>query len=673
MSIVWLHRCRWLASLLMIGLIQRVAPWVRADDPAWFKLDGTPEASLGLEVDGSSETTHISGVNSVYDTLFITPTVGLRTSGSIYHPNLLSFDLDGELGWGWDNMSTTSPGYRQTINESAELNRYLVEINLLEAKPYNASFFAAEDHTYRDYGSFDTFTVDSSRYGGRINWNTDNLSINTDFGYRDEKDTGLSDSSEVAETYFNFIGINKRQSGQTTLTFRYDQFDNILIFASPLTSLTESAAVADSETFGRRKQITAATGVSYSHSEFGGQQTETLNGNEDITINHRPNLDSYLMLNFAYNYLHPESETVLQGVYGVRRQFYESLTLNLDAHGSYQDNSDLLSSGTTGIYGLELTENYTKRLRSWGRLTLGAGIIADHEVDNSSGSAAATAGEVHQLYLPTSPNYRPVYLTQPRVIDSTIQVAAAGVPLVEATDYQVITSGQLTEIQLVVPPSSHLQTLLQTNDNLTVSVTYQSDSLITDSFNSLNASVQVRLDLFGKFGIYGRMNWLDNDAPPTVLTQTLTDLVGGVDYNWRWLRAGAEYEGFDSNFSQYQAYRFYQDCDFRLNDRSSLSLNFNESFYHYPGSGDQTQYQFLTRYSVQLWSSVAWYVQGGCSLQDVLGSEELEGSAQTGLSWSRGKLSIRTGYEYNNQSTTSASWTETLEKNRLFAYLKRTF
>ncbi|HUC85921.1 MAG TPA: hypothetical protein VL970_12065 [Candidatus Acidoferrales bacterium] len=672
MNVAWYYRWRWLAGLLLLGVMQRLAPWVRADEPSWFSLNGIPEPNVGLEVDGSEETMRINGVNSVYDTLFITPTVGLKGSGSIYHPNLLAFDFDGDLGWGLNQMTTTSPGYRQSINEYDVLDRYLVDINLLQEKPYNASFFASQDHTYRDYGSFDTFTVDSTEDGGRINWNSGDYSINTDFGYRDETDTGLIDSSEVRETYFNFVGINKRKSGQTTLTASWEQFDNILNFGS-ITSQSESVGIADSETFGSRQQITAATGVSYSHADYADQKTDTINATENVNIHHTPNIDSFLVFDYQLADQNPASDTYVQSDVGVRHQLYESLTSTLDVHGSYQDNSAAGASSSTDLYGIGLSENYVKRLQSWGHLTMSGGIVADHVDDSATGSAVGTIDETHQVYLPTSAQYRPVYLNQPQVIASSIQVTAGGQLLVEGSDYEVIPSGDLTEIRLITPPSSHLQQLLGTSDNLAISVSYQSDSAINASYEQLTSNYQIRLDLFGRFGIYGRMNWLENDAPPIVLTQTLTDFVGGVDYNWRWLRAGAEYEDYDSNYSQYTALRFFQSANFNLDRRSNLSLNLDETFYDYAQEGDQTLYQLMTRYSVKLWSSLSCYVQGGASLQDVFGTQQVIGSAQTGFSWSYGKLSVRAGYEYNSQSIKSGAVTENLEKDRVFLYLKRTF
>jgi hypothetical protein len=299
--------------------------------------------------------------------------------------------------------------------------------------------------------------------------------------------------------------------------------------------------------------------------------------------------------------------------------------------------------------------------------------VGDQQDDSSTGGTVSSIDEAHQLYLPTSAQYRPVYLNRPEVIAGTIQVTANNQLLVEGTDYDVVTSGDLTEIRLIVPASSHLQTLLGTSDNLSVSVSYESNSGINASYESLTSSFEIRLDLFGQFGIYGRVNWQDNNAPSTVLTQTLTDLVGGVDYKWRWLRTGAEYEDYDSNFSKYDALRFFQSMDFSLERRSTLGINLNETYYHYPASGDQTVYQFVTRYSVQLWSGLSCYVQGGAALENVYGTKQVNGSAQTGFNWMYGKLSVRAGYEFNTQSTTTGEFSEDWEKNRIFAYLKRTF
>jgi hypothetical protein len=364
----------------------------------------------------------------------------------------------------------------------------------------------------------------------------------------------------------------------------------------------------------------------------------------------------------------------LQGSYGLRHQLYESLTSHLDAHGNYEDSSSFSSTATNDRYGLGWSENYSKRLSRWGHLSVGTGIVADHQDYNSSGGIIPVIGEAHTLYLPGSPDYRPEYLPHPAVI-TVMDVYAGPQKLTRDSDYRIVQSGELTEVQLIFPASAVVAPLLQgpNLDSLNVTVTYQYHAPNNASFESLNSSLQIRLDLPGHLGLYGRMNWLANNAPTTVLTETLTDTIAGVDYSWRWLRTGAEYEDYDSNFSKYEAWRFFQDLTFHPDDVSTLSVDFLQTFYTYPNRGSQTQYQFLTRYNVQLLFSLAWYVEGGYSLQNVLGTDESLATAKTGLSWSRGKLSLRTGYEFNSQTTSSGQWTEDRVRNRFYAYMKRTF
>jgi hypothetical protein len=665
------NRWRWPAGLLLVLMSHRL-PSLRAEEPRWFKLNGFPQASLALESESSIETTKVGGPEYTYEHSYITPLIGLRTSGSVYHPNLLVFDLDGDFGWGWDWMNTSGASGSTSRVESREMKRYLAQFNFLRAKPYNASFFAAEDHTFRDYGTFDTFSVDSQRYGGRVNYNNRKISLNTDFGYRNEQSDGLTSSSELSELYFNFMGIHRRESGQTTVNARVDSFDNSVNSGPHFRSLSESIGISDAETFGSRKHISAATGVSYGQSEYDGQTTQTINANENVTVNHRPNLDSFLVLDFAHNHLRPITDVRVQGTAGLRHQLYESLTSSADVHGSYQDTSGGGGSATSDRYGISLNEQYTKRLAGWGRLTAGLGGVLDHQDQRSSGSSFTTFGEDHLVYLPTSPSYLPVYLNNPRVLAGSIHVRIGPELLVELTDYEVITTGELTEIRFIVPPSAHLAPLL-TGDSATISVTYESEPLNNASFESLNISAQIRLDLFGCLGLYTRLNWMDNNASDEVLVQTLTDWVAGVDYTWNWLRMGAEYESYDSNFSQYQAVRLYENLTFRPSPRSTLSLNFSETFYQYGGGNDQSQYMFLSRYSTTIWGGISWYLEGGCSFHNVMGTDSIQGSARTGLLWARGKLSFRVGYEFNAQTSSSGSFSEDRQKNRFFAYMKRTF
>ena len=664
------HRHRWLAGLSVASFAAGLVPALRAQDTQWLQLNGLPQVSMGVEVEGSTQETKVGGGSSTYDQLSITPLVGLHTTGSIYHPNLLTFDLSGDLGWSWDNMSSSGSGPVQTQNESAELLRYLAEINLFSTQLYNASFFAAQDHSYRDYGSFNTYTVDATRYGGHMNWTDGTLTLNADLGYRNENASGLSDSSDLTELYLNFLGIHKRKFGQTTLTLQANQMENVLNYGSSLDTTSWSLGVSDSETLGSRRQISTSTALSYSQSESSGQQVDTFNASENVVVNHQPKLESYLMMNFNRSELQPIASSQVQGTAGVRHQLYDSLTSSLEVHGTHENDTAPTGDSTFDQYGLGLNENYTKRLQSWGRLAIGVGVVADHQEQNSPAGIQTWFAEPHQIYQLSSPNYQKQFLNHP-LVNNVIEVQSGSYTL-PVSDYQVLQSGDLTEVRLVSSPSFPTASLM-TNGALAVTITYQSESPGSSAYDTFNASAQVRLDLWNQIGIYGRLNWLDNNAPPAVLAQTLTDLVGGVDYKRKWFRTGAEYESYDSDFTQYQALRFFQNFDFVLSDASSLGIDFNETFYHYPENGDQTQYQFVSRYNARLPLNLTWYLNAGALVQEISGNEQLQALARTGISWTRGKLSLRAGYEYNSQTTTSGSFTEELTKHYFFTYLRRSF
>jgi hypothetical protein len=649
-----------LAALLVLGAGKSGAePWSDGE-PRWLRLD-IPQASVGMDIEGLRENVTANSSTSTHESFLLVPEVGLRLQGSVYHPNLMTFDLSGQGGVGWAYDSVTSPGYSQVRNESQNLFTYLATVNFLSAKPYNATFSASQDHTYNNYDFFNTVTADSTRYGGRVAWSTKAFNLSTDVGYRDLYTSGLTGTSDVQETYLNFNGLSQRDHGSSTLTYSYDDFANQLNSGAAQTSLSQSVGTSDSETFGSRGQITASTGASYGWAEYTFQHTETFNATENVTVKHRPNLETFLALNYQLSHLYPAASSMFQGTAGVRHQLYESLTSTLDVHGNYSDVSGDGSSALSDRYGVGLSEAYSKRLGSWGRLSLGGSAIVDHEDHNSSGAGALTiVNEAHVLQDTTV-----TFLSNPRVLTSTILVTGSGgVPVyVNGVDYRVMPEGELTQIQRI-PTSVNLL------NGASILVSYQSDSLYTSSFDTLNGSAQFRLDLFNLVGLYGRLNVVDNNAPSEALAETLTDLVGGADVSWRWLRAGAEYEDFDSSFTKYRAARIFETFSFQLGGASHLGLNFNQVFYRYPSEQQQTQLQFIGQFRTQLSSWLSWNVEGGYYRQDALGIQQDLAAASTSLVLTWGKLTFKAGYQYNYQWIEPA---ERRDRNFFYVQLKRDF
>ena len=241
-----------------------------------------------------------------------------------------------------------------------------------------------------------------------------------------------------------------------------------------------------------------------------------------------------------------------------------------------------------------------------------------------------------------------------------IVTGPGGIPTyVNGTDYRIISHGEMTEIQ-------RIPTSIALLDGSTILVSYSSDSSYTSSFDSINGSVSVRIDFFSLVGVYGRYNAMDNNAPPEALAQTLSDWVGGVDVTWRWLRAGVEYEDYDSNFSQYCGTRIFQSLSFQLSDRSNLSFNFNQVFYKYPYGPDQTQYQCIGVFNTQISSWLNGNLESGYYRQDAMGTSQDLAAARAGLIFTHGKLTLKLGYQYNYQMIQMGQQ----ERNRNFGYVQ---
>src|SRR5262249_7497567 len=126
-----------------------------------------------------------NGTSVTHDHLFVGPSLGFNAFGSIYHPNLLTYNINSEGAYGWarDSFSGSSSSSRY---EWDYLCRYDAISDLLDNKPYHASGFAGYDHSFRDNDFFSQVTVDTWRYGARSIWQAGSWTFNADYTHHDE-------------------------------------------------------------------------------------------------------------------------------------------------------------------------------------------------------------------------------------------------------------------------------------------------------------------------------------------------------------------------------------------------------------------------------------------------------------------------------------------------------
>jgi hypothetical protein len=629
-------------------------------EPRWLRVNFN-QASVGVETEVLRENYSVNGANpSVHKYWIATPLLGLRLDGSVYHPNLATFHFDGEGGAGWGQDSVTGPGSVTARNESQNLVRYIASIDFLSGKPYNAGAFATQDHNYSNYDFFNTAVVDSLRYGGRAAWNVKSFNLSLDAGNRQQEASGLTGTSFIADTYLNFNGLSQRDRGSSTLAYTYDDYRNRVNAEPTQQGVSQSFSASDSQTFGRNGQISASGGVGYGQADYSTSKLQTFNANANVIAQHSATLESFYNFNYVDNEQSPASSSLIQAMAGLRHQLYASLSSAVDVHGSFNNFSGSLSDGHNNLYGVALNERYSKNLTPWARLSLGGAVSLDHQDNQASGSVLTVLNESHVIS-----DIVPATLKYPHVILSTIVVTGpGGAPTYkQGTDYQVIQSGEMT--QLLRNPTS-----LDLPNDSQILVNYNSDSLYTATFESYTSGVQIRLDLFNTVGLYGRYNSLGNNAPPSVSVESLTDWVGGAEVSLSWLRAGAEYQDYNSNFSQYHATRLFQTFTFRPADDLTLGLDLNQIWYRYPTNPQEVQYRFMARADTQLNGWLAWNVEGGYYLREAMNVQQDLAAARTGLVMTWGKLIIRTGYQYNYELTQQSGL---LTRNFFYLHLRRVF
>jgi hypothetical protein len=665
--------------LILLGLLGLVAAsaWAQQweeDDKRWLRLN-YEQSSLGVEGQGLRET--ITGGNSApveHKSGYLTPLLGLRFNGSVYHPDFMTFDAAGEGGLGWSQDVVTSGNSTRYLPQNQNLLRYAINANWFNSGrvPYHAAFYANQDHSYNNYDFFNSATIDTRRYGGRASWHDKeawNLSL--DAGRRESDASSLNGFSKTADTFVNFNGLNQRARGSSTLNYSFDNYTSQLDLGGTQQGISQTIGGSDTQTFGARDQLTATLGASYGNSDYTSQQTEHISTLGNLIAHHSDSLESFVNLSYDRNDQTPAENSIFQGMAGVRHKLYESLTSTADVHGTANSFSNAGNNGYNDRYGAGLHEDYLKRLSAFARLNLGGFVVFDHINQQNSGNVLSIINESHVISDTT-----PASLKNPLVIQATIIVTGPnGFPTYALNkDYTLTLVGEITQL-LRVPTSLDLP------NNSPIFVSYEAQAPATSAYDAANYGLSARLDLWNTLGLYGRLNLMDNNAPAAALAETLTDWVAGAEVIHRWansatggldydVRAGVEYEDYDSNFTQYRSTRVFETFNLQPDAGSNLGLDLNQIFYRYPDDRKDTQYRFMLRYNSQLTAWLTWNAEGGYWWQDATGSQQNLASARTGLKFEWGKLTLRAEYQYNYQLT---QLTELRTGNYLFLQLRRVF
>jgi len=637
----------------------------RIEEPRWMKLR-ISEANAGVFAEGTFEETTFQNSSSsiTHNHLFIGPSLGLNMEGSIYHPYLFRFliNTEGAYGWGQDNTETPLGSLHRSRMEY--LGRFMGSADIFANKPFNVNIFGNYDHSYRDYDFFNRVVVDSLRYGTRLAYTKDDFTFNLSYTRQEEDASGLAGLSTSEQDVVAFQARHSRERGDTTLQYTYNEY-NRGDFGRIGAGSDHSVSLADSEKFGAQDQFRLNSSLSYNHRDFFQAPSDEMNGRANLTIDHRPNLSSAYDVGFDHYDSGNFNSENYTGQAQLRHQLYESLSSTLIGQIADYEVSDSFASGYTRRFGGGFSEGYTKRLGTEHRLNITMSLMLEH-VDQQS--ISTIENERHTFAVGVGgASLGGFFLNLPNVQESTVIVTDVNdsqPSFLAGLDYEVTTLGSRTLIQRL--PGSRIPA------NATVLVDYQADPTAAGSYESLNEVFQIRFDLWKNlWGIYARLNLYLNNAPLDLRVQNLTAYTFGTDVTWKWLRAGAEYEIYNSDQSDYRTMRLFQSFSFKPDSASSLGVELSESWSDYAEANrHEENYRFITLYHRRMTHRLRLNFDGGIHLRRGRHVDQTLATARPGIEYIIGKTTIRADYDYEYQLFLN---NEERSKHLFFLRMKRVF
>jgi hypothetical protein len=657
-----------LAALLLMTL-RAGAQYYRygavSDETRWITLD-VDRAALGVYAEGYEMDSSTKGAPDYHQSrYFVGPLIGLGLYGSVYHPNLLTYrlNIDGSLGYSEETYSGTVV---QKVDQLRYLGSFSGDVKLLDSRPFNGRLFTTYAHTYQDYDFFNRVYIDTLRYGGGVHYTVGQFSL-AGTVYRETQDstsygTPVKTDSRVATVEAS----QSRDSGGTSLVGTindYTRYDYGVLGNGQDYTLAGS----DSEDFGSRKQFHSVVNGSYNHTETSLIPSDLYAASGNLRIEHTDRLTSQYLVNYSRNSSQGTETDNLSGNATLRHQLYDSLTSEMLVEGyrySAGNGSDQLDSwqfgGGPGVH-------YVKQLSDSSRLSAYESVVLLHTDLESSGGLIQVVDEQHSFGSSAGGGPSGSFvLRQPNVVVSTILITDTGHQppggYIRGLDYDVIVNGQLVTIQRV--------TGSRMPDTVLVSYTFNASP--SGGYDTLNNACGLRLDFFNyHWSVFTRFNLNRNYGAGDIPVQDLNDFVAGTEGNWRFIRAGFEYEIYDSSLSPFQAMRLYQNFTFHPEDNSSLSLNFNETFTRYEAANRSDEnYTAILRYNRSLGRHLALNLDLGASQRVGPGVDQTLAVFRPQLQYSSGSLSATIGYDYGYDEYLN---TQTRIRNMGFIRIRKEF
>ena len=523
---------------------------------------------LMLELEGDETRTRLPGSRETRDvTEDWTPSIGFGLEGSVYHPRLLQFNGDFELGL-TQGKRRRDRGDAGVVEDDREFSvqRYNASLLFLRAKPYSLTVFGRRDVEQRDYDQFNRFDVDRDTYGARLRHVSTRLNWDLRVARTTEDVTNTDRPTHDDETLLTLDASYRRASDdRTSLRYSNRDFAREEAGLAGYDGVQQTLYVLDEAAFaGPAARLLSSLNLTDLNESHADSRSLTLR--EDYRRQPRPALGQ----GATYQYDRREAADVTtdqhEGEVYVEHRLFESLESRLDVQVEHSETREPGASDTSLRYGPGWGEHYAKRLGDAGRLGLDLELRLDRMERDAQGGSLRVLDESLQLT-----DGRPAVLSQPDVRRDSIVVTDVGGArfYTEGFDYRVVPRGAFTEIQRVfggaIPNGS------------VVRVDYTTRGAASDDLYRQEQRIGFELDLYERLlYLHGARRAVLHSSGDALVFQDHREHVLGVKSRWAGLEVGAEQVDYESDALSYEGPSYYAELSWD-HDATSLKLHAGRS------------------------------------------------------------------------------------------------
>ncbi len=365
----------------------------------------------------------------------------VRTSGDIYHPDLLNYDVMVGGGLAQQRLDSDELSGWNT----GPLDEYLLSAQILRSKPYSASLNASKSQDLIARQFLGPLQADRKSESATVVLRPESWPMSFQYSSSDTTQDGFDRS---ASDFFAYQDQRFRYSVDhdfSKLSHIHFDFDRTEAHQETVGAVvdtdTDAYTLSHDVLFGEDGKHRLDSLFNYIN-QTGSFEYQDLRWQERLTLQHTPSLLS--KYDVQYSKLERESleSEQIRGQAGIEHRLFESLVTNADA---FISETDLGPDGKLTQYGGILGFNYRK-LNPWGTLlsTYNASITRSDQTGGSG--SGVVVGEAH-----IASDVVPIELGQTNINLSTIRVRTAGGELFQqGDDYTISQSGGRVFITTIV-------------------------------------------------------------------------------------------------------------------------------------------------------------------------------------------------------------------------------